>query len=127
VTRGGVLVVDDHAGCREFVCDSLRISWPNAEISTAASADAALEVVAAVRPVLVLLDIRLPRGSGLDVLKRITRLDPPIAVVMMTASVSLETVAWALGLGAVDYLIKPFARQDLDAVVRRALARRGGP
>src|SRR5438309_1900676 len=50
--------------------------------------------------------------------------DRTIEVIMITAYASLETVKHALTNGAFEYLIKPFARQDLEAVVRRALLRR---
>ncbi|MBI4593036.1 MAG: response regulator, partial [Candidatus Rokubacteria bacterium] len=60
----------------------------------------------------------------LEVLRRIKRIDPGIEVVMITAYASLETVKLALSYGAFEYLIKPFSRQDLEDVVRRALRRR---
>src|SRR5207247_5954218 len=62
--------------------------------------------------------------DGLDGLRRIKRIDPTIEVVMITAYASLETVKLALSHGAFEYLIKPFSRQDLEQVVRRAVERR---
>jgi PAS domain S-box-containing protein len=62
--------------------------------------------------------------DGLEVLRRIKKVDTSIEVVMITAYASLETVKLALSHGAFEYLIKPFSRQDLEDVVRRALARR---
>ncbi len=66
----------------------------------------------------------MPEMDGLEVLRRIKQQDPSIEVVMITAYASLETVKLALSHGAFEYLIKPFSRQDLDDVVRRALLRR---
>jgi len=119
--RSRILVVDDEMGPRESLRMLLK---PMYEIKTAESARAALQELAAFRPDLVILDIKMPEIDGLEVLRRIKRADPSIEVVMITAYASLETVKLALSHGAFEYLIKPFSRQDLEDVVRRALARR---
>src|SRR5207245_5106437 len=77
-----------------------------------------------IRPNIFILDIKMPELDGLEVLRRLKRADPSIEVVMITAYASLETVKLALTHGAFEYLIKPFSRQDLEDVVRRALVRR---
>jgi len=94
------------------------------EIKTADNARAAMQEVAQFKPDLVILDIKMPEVDGLEVLRRIKKLDAAIEVVMITAYASLETVKLALSHGAFEYLIKPFSRQDLEDVVRRALLRR---
>jgi two-component system, cell cycle sensor histidine kinase and response regulator CckA len=116
-----VLVVDDELGPRESLRMLLK---PAYQIQTADSGRAALEQIAAYRPDIVVLDIKMPELDGLEVLRRIKRIDPAIEVVMITAYASLETVKLALTHGAFEYLIKPFSRQDLEDVVRRALLRR---
>ncbi|MGH2670520.1 MAG: response regulator, partial [bacterium] len=75
-------------------------------------------------PEVILLDLKLPKIDGLEVLRRVKESDPAIEVVMITAYASLETVKLALTHGAFEYLIKPFSRQDLEDTVKRALARR---
>jgi len=116
-----ILVVDDELGPRE----SLRMLLKQAyQITTADSGRAALNMLAQVRPDVVILDIKMPEMDGLEVLRRVKRADPSIEVVMITAYASLETVKLALTHGAFEYLIKPFSRQDLEDVVRRALVRR---
>jgi PAS domain S-box-containing protein len=120
-TRPRVLVVDDEMGPRESLRMLLK---PHYEIVTAASARAALDMLQEFRPDLVILDIKMPEMDGLEALRRIKRFDPSIEVVMITAYASLETVKLALSHGAFEYLIKPFSRQDLEDVVRRALLRR---
>src|SRR3989454_12081427 len=70
------------------------------------------------------MDIKMPEIDGLELLQRVKTADRTIEVIMITAYASLETVKHALTNGAFEYLIKPFARQDLEAVVRRALLRR---
>jgi PAS domain S-box-containing protein len=121
LTRSRILIVDDEVGPRESLRMLLKIAY---EIKTADGATAALREIGAFRPDLVIMDIKMPEMDGLEVLRRIKQLDPSIEVVMITAYASLETVKLALSHGAFEYLIKPFARQDLDDVVRRALLRR---
>jgi len=116
-----ILVVDDELGPRE----SLRMLLKRAyQITTADSGRGALQMLPQVRPDVVILDIKMPEMDGLEVLRRVKRADPTIEVVMITAYASLETVKLALTHGAFEYLIKPFSRQDLEDVVRRALMRR---
>jgi two-component system cell cycle sensor histidine kinase/response regulator CckA len=116
-----ILVVDDELGPRESLRMLLK---PTYQIQTADSGRAALAQIPTYRPDIVILDIKMPELDGLEVLRRIKRIDPTIEVVMITAYASLETVKLALTHGAFEYLIKPFSRQDLEAVVRRALQRR---
>jgi signal transduction histidine kinase/CheY-like chemotaxis protein len=116
-----ILVVDDELGPRESLRMLLKGTY---QIRTADGGPQALDVVPAYRPDLVILDIKMPQMSGLEVLRRVKDLDPSIEVVMITAYASLETVKQALTYGAFEYLIKPFSRTDLEDVVRRALLRR---
>ena len=119
--RARILVVDDEIGPRESLRMLLK---PAHEIRTADGAQAALAEIERFRPDLVILDVKMPQMDGLEVLRRIKRIDPALEVVMITAYASLETVKQALSYGAFEYLIKPFARQDLEDVVARALLRR---
>ena len=116
-----ILVVDDEMGPRESLRMLLK---PSYEIRTAENGPEALAEIPKYRPDLVILDIKMPQMSGLEVLRRVKDADPSVEVVMITAYASLETVKQALTYGAFEYLIKPFARQDLEDVVRRALLRR---
>jgi two-component system cell cycle sensor histidine kinase/response regulator CckA len=116
-----VLVVDDELGPRESLRMLLK---PAYHIQTAENGRAALEAVEWFRPDVVIMDIKMPEIDGLELLRRVKNLDPTIEVIMITAYASLETVKHALTHGAFEYLIKPFARQDLEDVVRRALLRR---
>src|SRR5437867_11775809 len=105
--------------------ESLRMALkPHYEMKTADSARGAVDLLPEFRPDLVVLDIKVAEIDGLEVLRRIKRIDATIEVVMITAYASLETVKLALSHGAFEYLIKPFSRQDLQDVVRRAVLRR---
>jgi PAS domain S-box-containing protein len=120
-TRSRVLIVDDQLGPRE----SLRVVLQRAyDVQTAEGGRAALQQITAFRPDLVITDIKMPEMDGLELLRRIKRVDPSIEVVLITAYASVETVKMALSYGAFEYLIKPFSIQDLESVVRRAVTRR---
>ena len=69
---------------------------------------------------LVFLDIRLPDGDGIELLERIQKMADRPQVVMMTGMASLESVIAAMRLGAFDYLVKPFGKDNIEVVIRRA-------
>jgi PAS domain S-box-containing protein len=119
--RARILVVDDEIGPRESLRMLLKTRY---DVATADGGAAALRDVAAFRPDLLIMDIKMPQIDGLEVLRRVKAADPSIEVIMISAYASVETVRTALTYGAFEYLIKPFARQDLEETVRRALARR---
>lgn len=75
---------------------------------------------------LVLLDLGLPDGSGLDVLKELRGRQDPIPVLILTARDTLKDVVHGLDLGADDYMIKPFALEELEARIRVLLRRNEG-
>jgi PAS domain S-box-containing protein len=116
-----VLVVDDEVGPRESLRMLLKTQY---EVLTADNGPTALEEITRFRPDLVILDVRMPQMDGLEVLRRIKVTDPTVEVILITAYASLDTVKQALTLGAFEYLIKPFSRQDVEDTVRRALSRR---
>jgi two-component system response regulator PilR (NtrC family) len=72
-------------------------------------------------PDLVFADLKLPDGSGMDVLRWTRDNDPDIQVIMMTAFATTETAVDAMRLGAYDYQIKPFKVQEIRALAEKAL------
>jgi two-component system, NtrC family, response regulator AtoC len=70
---------------------------------------------------LLLLDLKLPKMNGLEVLSRVKEMDPDLAVIMMTASTDVKPAIEAMKRGAVDYLMKPFELDELKLVVKKAL------
>jgi DNA-binding NtrC family response regulator len=80
-----------------------------------------LKRVADVRPDVVLLDLRLPDQSGLDVLKQLRQIDARIPVILVTVVRSAESAIEAMRQGAFDYLLKPLDLQKLDRVIGEAL------
>jgi signal transduction histidine kinase len=111
-----VLVIDDELGPRE----SLRMLLKNKfQIFLAEGVAAGLRLVQAEHPDVVLLDIRMPGTNGIDGLSEIRKLDPDVAVLILTGFGALETAQEAIRRGANDYLRKPFDAHEMLATVRQ--------
>ena len=93
-----LLLVDDEMG----ILDSLRILFRGAgyEVHTAKGGAAALKILSAQKPDLVVTDIRMPGTSGLEVLSQTREVDPEIPVILMTAQASLQSAVRAVNEGA---------------------------
>ncbi|HEY8022436.1 MAG TPA: sigma-54 dependent transcriptional regulator, partial [Thermoanaerobaculia bacterium] len=107
-----VLVVDDEPGIRRTM--TLHLEGRGHRVASAASAAEALRLAGGARFDVVFLDLRLGTESGLDLLPRLTALDPQLKVVVITAYASVETAVEAMRLGARDYLAKPFTPEQID-------------
>jgi two-component system, NtrC family, nitrogen regulation response regulator GlnG len=120
-----ILIVDDE----EAISWSLRKAFERQghRVGVAASAEAAFDVAAKIRPDVVVLDVRLPGMDGLAALGRLREITRDAPVIVVTAHGNLSTAVRAVEGGAFDYLAKPFdLAQALDAVAR-ALASRARP
>ena len=115
-----VLVVDDEKLIRWSVAE--RLQRNGFEVLSAESGEQALEMLAASPPDLMLLDVRLPGIDGVQTLQRALSLHPELAVLMMSAHSTVDIAVDAMKHGAVDFLVKPFPFQALDAAVERAIA-----
>jgi DNA-binding NtrC family response regulator len=106
-----VLVVDDEENVRNLL---KRIMEERGyQVKTAANGKEALYYVSLGEIDLVLLDVKMPEISGIEALKKITIDHPDICVIMVTSVVDTETAVEAMKLGAYDYIIKPFDRDDV--------------
>jgi DNA-binding NtrC family response regulator len=116
---GHLLVIDDD----EPTCRLVRATFKADGVNVLMAHDgpAGLARVQADQPDVVLLDVRLPSASGIDVLEQLKRTNPSLPVVMLTASREIKTAVRATQLGAFDYLLKPIEHDEIVAVVRRAL------
>ncbi len=94
-------------------------------VTTAADGHEALVILMDQPLDLVITDLKLPRKSGLDLLREIRAMSPDIPVVVITAYGEWTTYLQAMNIGAVDYLTKPVRRHDILITIRKALARRG--
>ena len=116
--RPTILVCDDEASVRASIRLVLEQDY---ELRFAENGEAAL----ANGPVdLVLLDLKIPRRDGMEVLKELMGRTPPPRVLVLTAYHSVELAQRATKLGALDYVTKPFERQELLEAVSRALSLR---
>ena len=116
------LVVDDDEGIRQMLAAVL--SREGLAVATAADGVEAVAAFAAQRPAVVLMDIRMPRMTGLQALAEIRKLDRSTAVILMTAFAEVGTAVQAIRDGAFDYVIKPFDIAEILLLVGRALQMR---
>ncbi|WP_235608944.1 response regulator transcription factor, partial [Frankia casuarinae] len=116
-----VLVVDDDAAVRESLERSLR--FEGYEVATAVDGADALDVIGRERPDIVVLDVMMPRVDGLETCRRLRAQGDDVPVLMLTARDGLADRVSGLDVGADDYLVKPFALEELFARLR-ALIRR---
>jgi len=114
-----VLVVDDESVVRGFVRRRLE-GW-GYQVMEAASATEALDTMTVELPSAVLCDIRMPGHDGLWLAERLRAQWPRIPVIMITAIDDLQTVRQSRDLGAVDYIVKPIAADQLLQVLRRVI------
>jgi DNA-binding response OmpR family regulator len=123
-----ILVVDDEPNIREVV--SLYLRRDGHSVISAADGEEALRLYRQSQPDLVVLDLMLPKVSGLEVCRRIQS-DKRVPVVMLTAKGEEEDRIVGLGIGADDYVVKPFSPRELaarvEAVLRRVNEARTGP
>jgi two-component system response regulator PilR (NtrC family) len=117
-----ILVVDDEQSMREFLEILLRKGGH--EVTSEADAAAAIARAQSASFDLVISDLRLGRGSGLDVLRAVKAATPTAEVVMITAFATAENAVQAMKLGAYDYVLKPFKVDELKLVVEKALQHR---
>ena len=118
-----VLVVDDETVVLTVLREALRRG--GYRVTTAASAEEAIDLMHKRRFDLVLTDKNLPGASGLDVLRAARNLNPAPAIVLITGYSSFDSAVEALDIGAHDYIEKPIRDvEDLRFRIRRALSRR---
>jgi len=112
-----ILVVDDDLAIREMV--AMALEKRGYRVVRAQGLAPAQEAIREHRPDLIVSDIYMPGGTGLDLLKTIQALDDPPPLILMTAKGTIETAASAMKDGVFDYLAKPF---DLDVLLERVQA-----
>ena len=122
----GVLVVEDNAAVAALHCRLIDALPDFQTVGVVSDGDAAYRAVEAVRPDVAIVDLTMPGGDGLTLLRRIRHEAVPLEVIVVTASRDAQTIREAMHLGVVDYLVKPFAperlRQSFNAFALRARA-----
>ena len=117
-----ILLVDDDATFRQVMASELtRLGY---QIEAVGTGEEAVRRVVASEPDVILLDMRLPGMTGLDVLKSIQANAPATAVVMLTGHGSIDTAIESIRIGAFDYVVKPCPLDELNIRIQRAVERR---
>ncbi len=116
-----VLVVDDEESVRNLLQRILE--GAGYQVTTAANGKEALYKVSLGETEVVLLDIKMPEMSGIEVLSKLTADSPDTCAIMVTSVVETETAVEAMKLGAYDYILKLFDRDDVLQKVLGAIER----
>ncbi len=116
-----VLIAEDDAALSMFLSKALELEGYSIEFAT--DGEAAVESALADSPDLLILDLNLPGRNGMEVLKALQKVDPPIGTLILTGRTAVEDRVACLDLGADDYLQKPFSLHELTARCR-AIRRR---
>ncbi|MFQ5890067.1 MAG: sigma-54-dependent transcriptional regulator [Gemmatimonadota bacterium] len=114
-----LLLIDDEQSLVETL--SVLLKREGFEVVSALTGEKGLKKFGEARPDIVLTDVRMPRMSGVEVLQAIREKSPETPVVLMTAQASLQSAIQAVNLGATHYVQKPFANEELLAILRRSL------
>ena len=115
-----LLVVDDEYPIRESI--DMFMSEKGHQVYTASTIEESITVFKKVSPEVVILDIRLPDGSGLDALSQMHAFCPLSKIIMITAFQDMETTIEAMKRGAYDYIHKPLDADELEKTVNDAIA-----
>ncbi len=118
-SKGKILVVDDEKSIREI----LRIFLKNEgyTVSVASNGAAAIEDIKKDIFDLIITDMKMPKASGLDLLKSAKQVSPDTIVIIITAFGSTDSAVEAMKLGAYDYIQKPFQMDEIRLVIKNAL------
>jgi DNA-binding NarL/FixJ family response regulator len=117
-----VFLLDDHGGVRRGITDLLGGSTDIEIVGESGSAVAAVELILATRPHVMILDRQLPDGDGISVCRTVRRVDPAIRGVILTAYADAREMRAAAEAGASGCLVKRLRGIDLADVVRRVAA-----
>ncbi len=114
-----ILIVDDEEVIRNSI--SLYLRREGYLVDVCATGEEGLRRIEEISPDLLLLDVKLPKLGGLDVLKRAKELKDDLIVIMITAFGSVESAVQAMKAGAYDYITKPLDLDELDVIIKKGL------
>lgn len=114
-----ILVVDDEKNIRLTLGQTLEVV--GYQVETAVNGEDALKQLAVGVFDLILLDLRMPGMDGIEVLKQIVEQRPETRVIVVTAHGTVDTAVEAMKIGAVDFIQKPFAPQEIRSLVAQVL------
>jgi len=114
-----ILVIDDDRAVRHLIDNAFKDT--DVEVASAATAAQGLELQRETQPNVVLLDILLPKTSGLELFEKLREADAKLPIIFITSLASSETAIKSMTLGAFDYLIKPLDLAQIRKLVGQAL------
>ena len=114
-----VLIIDDDDSLRRVM--ELTLKGAGYKVTTATGGESGLQQFSKLKPELVITDVQMPDLSGYEVLRRIKQLAPHTIVIVITAFGTIEKAVRSMREGAYDYITKPFGKDDLVDIVRRAI------
>src|SRR5262245_20727301 len=117
-----VLIADDDPVALELLGEVL--AFEGHRVRAAAGGEECLRLAAAEPVDLAIVDLRMPGVDGVQVLRRLTSIQPGVPVLILTAFATIDTAIEAIREGAYDYLSKPFRMEEVKLVVRRTLEAR---
>ena len=121
-SMGNILVIDDEPGLREFL--EIMLHKEKYGVETAADGLEGLERMGQSRFDLIIVDIQMPRMSGIEFLREIKGKGVNVPVIMITAFASHESAIEAMKLGAYDYITKPFKVDEIKLVIKKAIEKK---
>ena len=120
--KAAILVIDDEKAMRDSCYQVLTKDGYRAE--TAENGDSGLQKIREIKPDLILIDLKMPGMSGMELLDKIGDIDPNIVSVVITGYATIESAVEAMKRNAYDFLPKPFTPDQLRIVIERGLERR---
>lgn len=117
-----ILIIDDEEGMRDSCSQALRRL--GFQVASSPDGSDGLEQVTAFKPDLILLDLKMPGLSGMEVLERVRQIAPDTIVIVITGYPTIESAVEAIKKGAYDFLPKPFKNEELKVIVQRGIERR---
>jgi DNA-binding NtrC family response regulator len=123
MSRARILAIDDEKNIRHLLRNELTLE--GFDVTTAKSGEEGLKLLKGKHFDVVLLDIKLPQMSGIDVLRNLKQKSPNTEVIMITGYGDIQTAVESMKLGARDYITKPFKLSELLALVNDVAADNG--
>ncbi len=120
--KGKILIVEDEKGMNEVL--TILLTTEGYSVVSAYRVEEAIQHIETDIFDLVITDIKMPGGSGFDVLRKVKELSPSTMVIMITAYGTEEDTIKALKMGAYDYIHKPFQVEEIKIVIQRALEKK---
>jgi two-component system NtrC family response regulator len=120
MSHGAILAIDDEPNIRRLIRNEFTLE--GYEVTTAKNGEEGLALIRQKPFDVVLLDIKLPKINGLDVLRKIKETSDAMEVIMITGYSDVQSAVSSLKLGARDYVTKPFKLDDLLAIVQKAVS-----